>query len=65
MKIILFVFTGGVGFLTEVAIIQIAISVFGFHMLAPGLSHFQLLFLRHGSLTGKSHSQVKIKLLKS
>ena len=29
MKIILFVFTGGVGFLTEIAIIQIAVSVFG------------------------------------
>ena len=29
MKIILFVFTGSVGFLTEIAIIQIAVSVFG------------------------------------
>jgi putative flippase GtrA len=29
MKIILFIFTGGVGFLTEIAIIQISVFVFG------------------------------------
>ena len=45
MKIILFVFTGGVGFLTEIAIIQIAVSVFGVSHVAARIVSFPVAVL--------------------
>lgn len=42
MKIILFVFTGGMGFLTEIAIIQIAVSLFAASSIAARLISFPL-----------------------